>query len=100
VLAHVLGLSGRTQEARALVAKFETRARGSYVRPVDLVAMHLGLGDTARALDWVERIPDDRGTMVFLLSDPMFDPIRESPRFHHVLERLGLGDAARRMKQR
>ena len=56
-----------TAEARTMVNGFEARSRGGYVRPLDLVAAHLGLGDTARALDWAEKIPDDRGSMSFLL---------------------------------
>ena len=81
-----------------MVNGFEARSRGGYVRPIDLVAAHLGLGDTARALDWAEKIPDDRGSISFLLGDPMFEGIRETPRFVRVLERMGLGDAARRKK--
>jgi hypothetical protein len=44
------------------------------------VAVHLGLGDTTRALDRVEQLPGDRG----------------SARFQRVLERLGLGETAKR----
>jgi serine/threonine protein kinase/TolB-like protein/tetratricopeptide (TPR) repeat protein len=95
LLAYALGISGRTQEARALAAQYVERARTTAARPADLAAVQLGLRDTARALDWVEQIPDDRGSMFFLLSDPMFDPLRGSPRFQRVLERLNLGDANR-----
>ncbi len=88
LLAHAVGIAGRTHEARALVSQYVERARASSARPVDLVAVHLGLGDTARALDWVEQIPGDRGSIFFLLSEPMFDPLRGSPRFQRVLESL------------
>jgi len=98
LLAYGLGVAGHTAEARAMVNGFEARSRSGYVRPIDLVAAHLGLGDTARALDWAEKIPDDRGSISFLLVDPMFDAIREAPRFVEVLARMGLGDAARRKK--
>jgi TolB-like protein/tetratricopeptide (TPR) repeat protein len=94
LLAYALGSAGRTQEARPLVSQYVERARASSARPLDLVAVHLGLGDTARALDWVEQIPGDRGSRFYLLSEPMFDPIRGSARFGRVLETLGLGAAA------
>jgi tetratricopeptide (TPR) repeat protein/TolB-like protein len=93
LLAYALGTAGRTQEARALAAQYVERARGSSARPLDLVAVHLGQGDTAQALDWLERLPDDRGSR-FFLSDPLLDPVRDSPRFQRVLERLNLDGAA------
>jgi len=90
LLAYALGTAGRTRDARALVSQYVERARASSARPLDLVAVHLGIGDTARALDWVEQIPGDRGSRFYLLSEPMFDPIRGSARFRRVLETLGL----------
>ena len=95
LLAYALGIAGRTGEARTLAAQYVERARGSSARPLDLVAVHLGLSDTAQALDWVERLPDDRGSRFFLLGDPMFDPLRDSPRFQRVLQRLNLHDRTR-----
>ena len=96
LLAYALGSAGRTQEARPLVSQYVERARASSARPLDLVAVHLGLGDTARALDWVEQVPGDRGSRFYLLTEPMFDPIRGSARFRRVLENLGLDAAADR----
>jgi len=43
-------------------------------------------------------VPEDRGSMFFLISEPLFDPIRDSPRYERVLERLGLAEAARRAR--
>jgi tetratricopeptide (TPR) repeat protein len=96
LLAYALGISGRTHEANALVTQYTERAAASSARPMDLVAVHLGLGDTARALDWLEQIPGDRSARFYLLSEPIFDPIRGSARFRRVLEHLGLGAAADR----
>jgi hypothetical protein len=98
ILTYGLGVAGHTREARQRVEKMESLAKGSYVRPIDLVVAHLGLGDTARALDWAERIPDDRGSMFFLITEPLYDPIRASPRYERVLERLGLAEFARRAR--
>jgi hypothetical protein len=41
------------------------------------------------------KIPGDRGSRFYLLSEPIFDPLRGLPRFQRVLERLGLGEAAK-----
>jgi tetratricopeptide (TPR) repeat protein len=98
ILTYGLGVAGHTREAHLRVDKMEALAKGSYARPIDLVIAHLGVGDTARALDWAERIPDDRGSMFFPISEPLFDPIRGSPRYQRVIERLGLGEAARRAR--
>jgi tetratricopeptide (TPR) repeat protein len=97
LLAYALGVSGQTEEATKIADQYEARARASSARPIDLAAIYLGLGNQTRAFDWIDRIPDDRGSMFFLLVDPIFDPVRDSPRFHRVLDRLGLGDAAKRV---
>jgi serine/threonine-protein kinase len=96
LLAYALGRAGRTHEANNLITQYGERARASSARPMDLVAAYLGLGDTARALDWVEQVPGDRSSRFYLLSEPIFDPIRGAERFRRVLETLRLGAAANR----
>jgi TolB-like protein/Tfp pilus assembly protein PilF len=95
LLTYGLGMAGRP-EAHSLVGQYLERARASSARPADVAAAYLGVRDTARALDWVEQIPDDRNTSFYLPSEPIFDPLRGSARFQRVLERLNLPEAARR----
>jgi serine/threonine-protein kinase len=98
VHAWALAASGRMAEARTMVASMEAEARAGLLGAINLVAAHTGLGDTARALDWLERVPDDRGHMLFLLTDSFYDPLRGSPRWRRVIARLGLtaADTVRR----
>jgi tetratricopeptide (TPR) repeat protein len=96
LLAHALGRAGRIQEANVLITQYWDRARAASARPVDLAVAYLGMADTARALDWVERIPGDTGSRFYLLNEPIFDSVRGTPRFRRVLEALGLGAAATR----
>ena len=90
LLTYGLGMAGHTADARKRVAAMEARARAGYVHATDMMVAYIGIADTAHALDWAERLPDDRGSMFFLISDSIFDPLRTSPRFHRVIERLGL----------
>jgi serine/threonine-protein kinase len=94
LLGYALGRAGHTDEARAITAEFEERARTSWARPVDLAILYLGTGDTAKALSWLERIPEDRGSMLFLPSETLFDPLRATPQFRRLIDRLGLPRAA------
>ena len=65
--------------------------------PVNLAIVYLGLGERQEALRWLERAPDYRGSLLFLV-DPIYDPVRSDPHFEAVLRKLGLDgiDALRR----
>jgi serine/threonine-protein kinase len=55
----------------------------------------IGLGDTVRALDLLERFFDGQsGTWGYILVEPSFDPLREEPRFQALIRQLGLGPYA------
>jgi DNA-binding SARP family transcriptional activator/Tfp pilus assembly protein PilF len=88
---YTLARAGRTAEARALVdALLEQRRAGGYVSPVDIAIIHIGLGEPDRALQWLERLVAQRGQRAFLKADPIFDPVREHPRFRRLLVALNL----------
>jgi serine/threonine-protein kinase len=45
-------------------------------------ALSLGLGQWDAALDWIQRSIDERrGWFVYSRVNPIFDPLREHPRF-------------------
>ena len=91
-LGYVLARSGRRAEAEAILVDLEQRAQTEYVSPVAFATLHVGLGNSAAALDWAERAYQERrGWPVYLAVNPVVDPLREEPRFRALLERMRFG---------
>ena len=89
-LGRAYALSGRTKDAHLLLAELDNLARSRYVSPYGRVLIYLGLGDD-KVFDWLERSCNERaGWLMYLATDPRFDPLRMDARFHSLLERLGL----------
>ncbi|HEU4640818.1 MAG TPA: protein kinase [Gemmatimonadaceae bacterium] len=88
-LGWTLARRGKRAEAEALLARLAAQARDGYVSPVALATLYLGLGDSARALDWIERAYEDRrGWVAYIRVNAMFDPVRGEPRFQAIVRRL------------
>jgi serine/threonine-protein kinase len=99
-LAYIYGKVGRTEDASRLTADLETRERAATRSPVALVYAYLGVRDWDKAFAELERAVDihdlSLGTNFSLLVDPIFDPIRNQPRFQRILERTNLAPYVRR----
>src|SRR6266550_1490858 len=90
-VAHVLALSGRRREAEAMVAELEARAREHYVTPVALCIAHLGLRNVDQVFHWLDRAYEDRrGWLTYMKVDPIFDAVRDEPRYAAFLKRMNL----------
>jgi hypothetical protein len=62
-----------------------------HVPPETIAWSYLIAGENSLALDWLERGFEERDTwMPFLSADPMYDPLREDPRFQDLLRRMNL----------
>jgi hypothetical protein len=60
------------------------------VSPHSIATVHLGLDQTDEAIEWLNRAADERSNwMIFLTVDPIFDSIRDHPRFKRIVGRLG-----------
>jgi TolB-like protein/DNA-binding winged helix-turn-helix (wHTH) protein/tetratricopeptide (TPR) repeat protein len=93
MLAHIYGRTGRTREARTLLS--EVLSHGN-TAAYDIAIAYVGLGDTDKAFSWLNRSLDERiGPFNEVNADPLFDPLREDPRFATLLRRIRLPDAAR-----
>jgi adenylate cyclase len=91
-IAYTLGRAGRHTEARQLLRRFEQIAAKSYVSPVWFAAIHAGLGETAQALQHLDRGYREHAVEIsLLLSNPMSEPLRALPAYHDFLRRIGLG---------
>ena len=69
------------------------RYRREHLFPYGIAIGYVGLGDYGSALDWLERAVEVRDPSIplYLLSDPMLDPLRSDARFKRLLRRVGLG---------
>ncbi len=89
-LAQNYALTGNSGHARELIAELEELSTRRYVTSTCFAVAHLGLGETARALDWLEKGCDRRESALTALKvHPLYDPLRGEPRFQKLLERVG-----------
>ncbi len=59
--------------------------------------MLAGLNDREYALDWLERLVDQRGTRIWLQTDFLFESLRDEPRFKRLLLKLRFSPQASRI---
>ena len=73
-----------------LLGKLSEAAKKGYVSAYEFAAIHMGLGDQARALEWLQRAYDEHsGFMVYVHLDPRFKPLRTEARFRDLSDRVG-----------
>jgi tetratricopeptide (TPR) repeat protein len=89
--AYVYGLVGREAEARRALEKLEVFARH---RPSDPMLMlpvaYIGLNEKEKALAWLGKALQEGSVHISIKVDPVYDPLREDPRFGELLRRVGL----------
>lgn len=87
---YLLARLGRRAEAENRIRELESMAKANYVPPYNFATVHLGLGDTDKSLEWLERGFAERDVrMVFLGVDPKWDALRSDRRFRDLLSRVG-----------
>jgi adenylate cyclase len=90
-LGHAYAESGRRDEAIKIINELLERSKNEYISPYDVAVIYVGLRDTKRAFEQLEKAYDDRaGWMIHLNVDPIFDPIRSDPRFTELVHRMKL----------
>lgn len=88
--AWTLGLTGRADEAREIIADFEKRRREGYFAAYFIAWAYLGLGDFEQIFAWLDQSYEDReGLLLQLKAESIWDPIRSDPRFEALLNRIG-----------
>lgn len=86
----ILASTGRTGEARAVANALEAIAAERYMPAYAVALVHAGLGDTERALAWLERAYTQRDVhLIFLVVDPKWASCAGDPRFRRLVERCG-----------
>jgi serine/threonine-protein kinase len=88
--AWVFAKLGDSSAARAQTRKMEEAAKHRYVSADALAGAYVAVGDTARALNMLERAADDRAfTLIFLPYSPMFTALHGNPRYEKIVKQVG-----------
>jgi serine/threonine-protein kinase len=91
LLAYVLARSGRRSEAERIAAELVARTAREYVSPTMIAIAFLGLGDHARAFQWLNKGVDEFEKHALELHiDPIFEPLRDDPRYRLLLAKMNV----------
>jgi TolB-like protein/tetratricopeptide (TPR) repeat protein len=91
-LGQTYALDGRHAEARAVLGRLAEMARDRHVASTTFALIHCGLGETERALDWLETgVRQHEFPVAAIGVHPAYNPLRGEHRFQAMLRTIGLG---------
>jgi TolB-like protein/Tfp pilus assembly protein PilF len=90
-IGHALAASGRTKEALEQLDRLEDMSKEKFVSSFYRALIHMGLKETDRALEYMERAFVERESWLPAIATfPLFDSLRGEPRFTALVRRMGL----------
>ena len=91
-LGQAYALAGDEAKARSIVEKLEEYARDKFVSPYHFAYVYTGLGDSERALDYLEQAVIARtGPTYAIKSSFLLTSLHNHPRFQALLKEMKLG---------
>jgi serine/threonine protein kinase/Flp pilus assembly protein TadD len=85
------GMDGQKAEAQKILDRLNRQSEDKDAFPFFKSLVHIGLGDKARALDWLEKAFDEKESMIACIKVwPPFDTLRQESRFDALLKKLRL----------
>jgi len=89
-LGYAYAASGDKGKAKQFLDDLGKLGAERYVSPFSSAVVHIGLGDTDKALADLERAYQERSdTMAILKAYPLLEPLRSDPRFVELQARVG-----------
>jgi serine/threonine-protein kinase len=84
-------LSGKQDEARRILRGLQDLAEKRYVSPFEFASIHFALGRADDGFQWLTKAFQDRCfELISLRVDPRWESLRGNPRFHKLVDQLGL----------
>ena len=90
LLARAYAETGKKEKALEILAQLKALGQQSFVRNYLYTIIYTGLGDKATAIDYLEKARDggESPDTTWLKVDPIFDPLRDEPRFQQLVAKL------------
>lgn len=90
LLAHAYGVAGMIGQAAEIVRWLQRLSARRYVSPIDLAFAYLGVNARDSVFQCLEWACAQRIMRVQELTEPVFDSLRDDPRFEQLRRRIGL----------
>jgi adenylate cyclase len=87
-LGYAYAASGDRAKAEQVLRDLDEMAKTQYVSPASRASVYLGLGEKAKALDWIEKAYDDRDPLLWWNADRLYDSVRNEPRFQALMWKI------------
>lgn len=83
--------SGDMVRARGSLEKLEQISRQRHLDPAVMLVAHLGFDDKEESFAWLQKVYDAHSpSLTALKVDPIYDPLRDDPRFQNFLHLVRL----------
>jgi adenylate cyclase len=90
-LGYAYAISGDRAKAEQVLRDIEDQAKQHFVSPTSRAIVCLGLGEKEKALDWLEKSYEQQDAWCpYFKVDPVFDSVRNEPRFQALMKKVGL----------
>jgi TolB-like protein/DNA-binding winged helix-turn-helix (wHTH) protein/cytochrome c-type biogenesis protein CcmH/NrfG len=91
-LGWIYGASGNKTEAEKVLSRLRDLSNQTYVSPLWVINVYVGMGDKDQAFAWFEKIFEEgpAGGATVLKANPIYDNLRTDPRFADLLRRAKL----------
>src|SRR5437867_3588855 len=90
LLGYAYAISGDRPKAEQMLRELEEMAKRQYVNTTAFASIYLGLGKKEKALDWLDKSYQDQESACWYLTvDPIYDSVRNEPRFQALLKKIG-----------
>jgi adenylate cyclase len=91
-LGYAYAGSGDRAKVEQVLRDLDELAKKQYVSPAARASVYLGLGEKAKALDWIEKAFEDMDPLFWWNADQLYDSVRNEPRFKVLLEKMALAN--------
>src|SRR5437870_3552129 len=91
LLGYAYAISGDRPKAEQMLRELEEMAKRQYVSSTAFAMIYLGLGEKEKALDWLDKSYQDQESACWYLTvDPIYDSVRNEPRFQALVKKVRL----------
>jgi len=91
VLAHALARAGHKAEAQRVINDLIALSKSKFVSQSTIAMGYAGLGDKDKAFEWLDKSYESHDEAIYWAKNhPMFEPLRDDPRYRPLLKRLNL----------